>query len=200
MEVATHSKRRKTVTRAIRLEEGLDERLGEIASKEGTSVNFVINTSLQKYVDWDYFAEKYGVVSNFASTLTKLLDYLSDEEVVDFARWVARNIFMEYVMFWFKSIDLEDVIGAIRLLGVAGNFKYDDSTTAEVRSIVCKHNCGRKWSRFYAEVFSRILEDIGEREVKIRSTENQVLIQLATSKEAYLGPYYEDLKKQGSVR
>lgn len=195
-----YAKSRKTVTRAIRVGDQLDKRLADIASKEGTSVNFVVNRALQKYVDWDYLAAKYGVTSNFTAALTKLLDYLSDEEVVDFARWVASNLFREYVTFWFKSVDFENILRAIRLLGVAGNFRYDESFDSEVRSIVCKHNSGRKWSRFYAEVFKHVFEELPDNQVKIESTENQVLVQFATSKEAYLEPFYEDLQKRKTIR
>lgn len=193
-----YSKSRKTVTRAIRVDEDLDKNLGEIAIKEGTSVNFVVNRALQKFVEWDYLASKYGITSNFTAALTKLLDYLPDEQVVDFARWVARNLFKEYVTFWFKSVNLENIVKAIRLLGVAGNFRYDESFDSDVRSIVCKHNSGRKWSRFYAEVFARVFEDLGETRVKIESTENQVLVQFTTTKEAYLEPFYDSLQKHKS--
>jgi hypothetical protein len=195
-----YSKSRKTVTRAIRVDEDLDKNLGEIAIKEGTSVNFVVNRALQKFVEWDYLASKYGITSNFTAALTKLLDYLPDEQVVDFARWVAGNLFKEYVTFWFKSVSLENIVRAIRLLGVAGNFRYDESFDSDVRSIVCKHNSGRKWSRFYAEVFARVFEDLGETRVKIESTENQVLVQFTTTKEAYLEPFYDSLQKHKSGR
>jgi hypothetical protein len=195
-----YSKSRKTVTRAIRVDEDLDKNLGEIAIKEGTSVNFVVNRALQKFVEWDYLASKYGITSNFTAALTKLLDYLPDEQVVDFARWVAHNLFKEYVTFWFKSVTLENIVKAIRLLGVAGNFRYDESLDSDVRSIVCKHNSGRKWSRFYAEVFARVFEDLGETRVKIESTENQVLVQFTTTKEAYLEPFYDSLQKHKSGR
>lgn len=191
---------RKTVTRAIRVDEDLDKGLATIASKEGTSVNFIVNKALRKYVDWDYLAGKYGVTSDFAAASAKLLDYLSDEEVIDFGRWVANKLFREYVTFWFKRIDFETILKAIRLLGVAGNFQYDEYFGNDVRSIVCKHNSGRKRSRFYAEMFKDVFKELADTEVKIESTENQVLVQFSTSKEAFLGPVYEDLQKHKAIR
>ncbi|MCL5069065.1 MAG: ribbon-helix-helix domain-containing protein [Thaumarchaeota archaeon] len=194
------AKGKKTTTRTIRIEEDVDEALVNLASKEKISVNFLVNSALRKYVEWDYLAIRFGIVTNFAGASRKMLSYLSDDQVKELARWVGRNQFKEFVNFWFKSINLANVLQSIRLLGYSGNFQYEEYTEGRTRTSVCKHNCGPKWSLYYEQVFRCIFEDVIKTQVNIESTDDQVLIKMPTTNEEFLETLYEDLQGRGQSK
>ena len=193
-----NGKSRKTVTRTIRIDSDVDKNLEELSSKERTSVNFLINKALRRYMEWDYLAVKFGVNANFPHSSRKLLTYLSDNEVTEFARWVARTVFKEYVEFWFKSVNMDNVLKAIRLLGSAGNFQHEEFSDGVMKTIICKHNMGPKWSLYYEEIFKHFFQEVLSADAKIESSENQVLIRLPHSTESFLESLYGDLRKQKS--
>lgn len=185
---------RKTVTRTIRIDEEVDRNLAELAFKERISVNYLVNNALRRYVEWDYLATKYGVISNFIPASKKQMDYLTDEEVIELAEWVGKSLFKEYVMFFFKCQDLESMLKSIRLLGSSGNFQYEDYVDGDVHTVICKHGCGPKWSLYYETVFRCVFGDIGVA-AKVESTEDQVLIRLNAPKHRFLNPLYEDFQE-----
>jgi hypothetical protein len=189
-------KSRKTVTRTIRIDSDIDKSLEDLASKERTSVNFLINGALLKYIEWDYLAAKFGVNANFSQSSRKLLTYVSDNQVSEFARWVAKTVFKEYVEFWFKTVNMDSVLKAIRLLGSAGNFQNEEFSDGMMRTIICKHNMGSKWSLYYEEVFKYVFQELLSADVKIQAGENQVLVRLPHSTESFLESLYGDLQKQ----
>lgn len=169
-----------TVTRTVRLESDVDQRLESIAEKEGVSVNFVVGTALRGYVEWDYPASKYGVMPYFSSSFRRMLSYLSDEDAKDYGKWEGKTVFKEYVLFWFKAFNLENTIKAIRLLGNSGRFEFEEHLISDTHTIICEHNLGAKCSLYYSEIFKCLFHELGARDVKIETGENQVLIELAT--------------------
>lgn len=191
---------KKSTTRTIRIESDIDASLVELATKERISVNFLVNGALRKYVEWDYLATKFGIVANFSGASRKMMTYLSDEEVKELARWVGKNQFKEYVMFWFKSIDLENVLKSIKLLGYGGNFQYQEYVDGRTRTTVCKHNCGPKWSLYYEQVFKSVFEDLLKTQVNVESTDDQVLLKIPTSSQEFLDTLYDDLKATGKSK
>ncbi|MDG6997009.1 MAG: hypothetical protein JRN52_13900 [Nitrososphaerota archaeon] len=194
------AKGKKTTTRTIRIEEDVDSALVELATRERISVNFLVNSALRKYVEWDYLAERFGIVTNFTGASRKMMAYLSDDEVKELARWVGRNQFKEFVTFWFKSIDLENVLRSIKLLGYSGNFRYEEYVNGKVRTSVCKHNCGPKWSLYYEQVFKSVFEDLVKTQVTVESTDDQVLLKIPSSSQEFLETLYEDLQSVSKIR
>lgn len=182
------------------MEIDIDQALKEIAAKEKTTVNLLLNKTLRRFIEWDYYTEKFGVVVMFSSAASKMVEQLSDEEVMAIAKWVGKDLLKEFVMFRFKKFSLDTVLRAIRLWSMAGNFQYEERTGGEVFIVVCKHDSGRKWSSFYEEVFRSLFQNLPSTSVGIDASENQVLLRFPTPKEAFLGTLIRELErgKRGS--
>ncbi len=166
----------KSVVRSLRLYEDVDKSLHKLASDEGISVNSLVNRALRRYVVWDVNSSRFGGVTLAGASLTRIMNYLSDDEVREYARWVAENSVRDFVTFFFGDVTLHTLLEGLKLLGdYGGHFVYEESTTGHVRTVVLKHGRGMKWSIHYGEWVSLAVEKLLGLKVETEKTENQVI-------------------------
>lgn len=173
----------KSVTRTIRVANEIDDFLREFAEKEGVSVNFLVNRSLRKFVDWDIYAEKFGIVSLPGSLIDRMMDYLDEDQARELGRWVGRNSIREFITFWFKEVSLRTVVkGYPRLAAQYGRaFEYDEHVENGRWVIILKHGKGHKWSVYYEELLRALFEDILKKETKVETTQDLVVVRFSVS-------------------
>jgi hypothetical protein len=165
-----------SVTRTIRLDEEVDRAITEIAVRTRTNANLLRNKILRRYVELDYYAERFGVIMMFAASINKIMDKLDNEEIDELAQWTGQYVFKEYVMFSFKTITLRTVLKSIRLWGLMENFRYEESIKDGQYHIICQHGKSEKWCLYYKETLRAIFSDLLSVDVIIENTAHQILI------------------------
>ncbi len=173
--ITTRAPPSKSVVRSLRLDEDVDKSLRKYALQKGISLNSLVNRALRKYVVWDVNASRFGCVALAGASLTKILTYLSDEEVREYARWVAENSFRDFVTFFYGEVTLDTVLKGERVDGeYGGHFEYQESVRDRTRTVVLKHGRGMKWSIYYEEQLRYEVENLLGGKVETERTENQV--------------------------
>ena len=74
-------RKQKTVTRTFRIKTEWDEVLKQEAEKQGTSVNVLVNSILQKYVSFDRWAQGHNSICLTQQTFHKILSGITDENL-----------------------------------------------------------------------------------------------------------------------
>ena len=167
-----------SVTRTIRIERDVDEFLRKFAEREGISVNFLVNKAIRRLVEWDVFAEKFGMVSLPGSLLVRMIESLSDVEAAELGEWVGRNLLPEFLTFWFKEVSLQTVVmGYSRLTArYAGAFEYEERAKEGKWTIVFKHGGGARWSMYYEALLRTALGALLKGiEIRTEKTDDQVI-------------------------
>ena len=183
----TRSPSTKTVIRSFRLDEDVDKALHKCAEEEGISVNSCVNRSLRRFVVWDHNASRFGFVTLAGASLKKIMTYLSEDEVHEYARWVAENSLRDFLTFFFGEVTIDTVLKGLRLLGYyGGHFVYEESDSGHTRTVVLKHGRGIKWSIHYEEQVRFVAEKLGLK-VETEKTENQVTFRIPLSIDKQLG-------------
>ena len=167
----------KTVTRTVRMEEGMDASLQALAKDRGVSVNFLVNRSLRKFVEWDSHGEKFGIVSLPSAFIEKVMGTLTPEQARELGEWVGRNLVKEFLVFWFKEVSARTLLkGYPRLTAQYGRaFEYEEHVDGGHWTIVLKHSGGRNWSVYYEELLRAVMKEVLNKEAQIESTEGQVV-------------------------
>jgi predicted DNA-binding ribbon-helix-helix protein len=191
------SSERHSTTRTIRIDSELDKALIEIAAKERISVNSLINNSLRKYAEWDNFAIKFGVITNFTVAAKKIISYLTDDQVKELGKWVGENVFRDFIIFWNKSLDLESVLHSIKVLGSSGNYLYEEYVSNGNHTIICKHNLGPKWSLYYETTFKSLFEKSLGIKVETACTEDQIVMIVPPQSTKSSSDFYQSLPRFG---
>lgn len=154
----------KTVLRTIRLSKGLDELLRKDANSKRISVGSLISTILTKYSQWDRFTEKFDMITFRHETLRAILEATEDEALIKKGREIGAKIPREFLMFWFKRIDLESYLRYLELLCNYGGFaRYELEVDGGSYVITLLHNMGEKWSLFLKHIMEEgIMTTIGK--------------------------------------
>lgn len=172
----TRGPRSKSVVRSFRLDEDVDKSLQKYALQEGISINSLVNRGLRRYVLWDINASRFGGVTLAGASLTRIMNYLSDDEVREYAQWVADNSVRDFVTFFFGEVTLRTLLQGLKLLAdYGGHFEYEESTSGDVKTVVLKHGRGIKWSIHYEEWVRLAVEKLLGLKVETERTENQVI-------------------------
>ena len=177
----------KTVTRSIRMSRDVEKELQEIASTEKVSINSLINQALRKFIEWDYYADKFGfAISPTRQILllpprwqifARLLSHASDQEAARLGRWAARNMAKEFTVYWFKEFSVQTALKSLELFysRFARRYEYVHNTTEKEYVVTLNHGMGRKWSIYYEYYVRTIFGELLGKKVKITQMKNQVL-------------------------
>jgi hypothetical protein len=140
---------KKTVLRTIRLSKGLDELLQKDANSKRITVGALISTILTKYSQWDRYTEKFDMITLRQESIRAILEATEDDALIKNARETGSKIPKEFLMFWFKKIDLNSYLQYLELLCNYGGFaRYEFESNGRVYVITFLHNMGEKWSLF----------------------------------------------------
>jgi hypothetical protein len=152
-------KSKKNVVRAVRLTDEQESSLRQDAEGRGITPGTLISLIISKYLDWDRYLEKYGVVTLAPSTLKQFLDG-NDEEHVRAAGAHAGRILLERTMFQHKQINLQVIMEMIGNLCRYGQLaKFDSGVQGDDYVITLRHDWGAKWSFFLEECVKTALRE-----------------------------------------
>jgi hypothetical protein len=165
-----------TVTRTVRIDRIVDSRIVALADKERLSTNFVVNKALRRYVEWEADAEHFGFASIPNSLVGKTFEYLSEEQARDFGAWAGKNKIPEIVSFWFKKLDVENILQALDLMGTQYGraFRFEYAFDGRIYTLILKHDMGPKASAFYSELVKSLFDVQGSM-AETMETEDQIV-------------------------
>jgi hypothetical protein len=170
-----------SVTRTIRIERDVDEFLRKFGDSEGVSVNLLVNKAIRRLVEWDIYADKFGLVALPASLVERMMAHLTDEEAAELGRWVGRNVLPEFMTFWFKEVSLQSmVVGFPRLTSRYGRaFEYEEHAKEGKWTVILKHGAGGRWSIYYEELLRTSFQELLKTPVQTEKTDDQVVARFA---------------------
>ncbi len=169
--------RARSVPTTFRVDADVFDAVSTLADKEKTSVNAVVNRALRRYVEWEIFAEKFGLQSVTGATITKLFDLVTEKQTRELGEHYGRNIAPELITFWFKKLDFATVLKALDLLGMRYGrlFHFDYVFDGEKYTLFIRHERGMKLSIYYEAAAKALFGKLGIRP-ETSVTDSQVTV------------------------
>ena len=168
---------KKETTRSItyRLPVKVVEELETEAMQKNISHNVLVRQILEKYLVWDRFADKIGIIpipKKILETLGVELDGSDINEIVD----VIKPIIMESVMFMKGRYDLKRCIETLEDYMRASGMKSDHRTEGAIHHFIIQHELGMKWSLFTEQLLKEIFgEFLPQQNLKCQTTDKTVI-------------------------
>ena len=174
---------RRIETRIFRIDTEVAEQLDELAQKDKISVNVIANQALRKHVEYDAYAEKFGLVTISKGLLKRFFSLMSDEQARSLGRKSGEHEGVALVIFWFKDFNLENVIKSLDRVASHYNHNFEFEYTLEGQAYVAvlRHDCGSRASAFYAE-FVKSVFALLDTKVELEETEDQVVAKIFVQK------------------
>jgi len=168
-------KQEKTRSITYRLPARVVEELETEAMQKNISQNVLVKQILEKYVGWERFANKIGMIP----VPTQILDTLgADMEGEDISKIidVVMPILKDTVMFMKGGYDLRRCIEALEDYMKASGMTSDHRIEGAIHHFIIQHELGMKWSIFVEELLKRVFHEfLPEETIRFKTSPNTTI-------------------------
>ena len=168
-------KKEKTRSITYRLPVKLVEEIEAEAMNNNISHNVMARQILEKYIRWDRFANKIGIIP----VPKKILDTLGldmNAEDVDIIINVIKPVIKDTVLFIKGKYDLKRCIETLEDYMRVSGMKSDHRVEGDVHHFIIQHDLGSNWSMFTKQLLQEIFHEfIPDTEMKCQTTESTVI-------------------------
>lgn len=173
----THTQK-KDPTRSItyRLPEKLVNELETEASMKSISQNVLVKQILERYIQWDRFSDKIGMIPVPKKILVALGDELDGRDIDEIINLMFPMI-KDTVMFIKGGYDIKRCIETLEDYMQASGMNSDHRIEGDLHTFLIQHDLGMKWSVFteqlLTQVFRNFMPDV---DLKFQTTDNTVIL------------------------
>ena len=172
-------KKEKTRSITYRLPERIVEELETEAMQKNISQNVLVKQILEKFIQWDRFSDKIGMIPVPKSILEALgvdMDGKDIDEIIN----VVKPIIKDNVMFIKGDYDLKRCIETLEDYMRASGMKSDHRIEGELHHFIIQHELGMKWSVFTEQLLKEIFHDfLPDKNIKFKTTNSTVIATIA---------------------
>jgi len=169
----------KTRSITYRLPEKIVEELETEASRQNISQNVLVKQILEKYIQWDKFGTKIGVIPIPKAILDVLGNDMDDKRIDEIIKVVLPMV-KDAVMFMKGGYDLKRCIEILEDYMRATGMKSDHRIEGNLHHYIIQHELGMNWSRFSEQLLKEIFHKfMPDKELKCQVTETTVIATIA---------------------
>jgi len=168
-------KKEKTRSITYRLPEKIVEELETEAMQKNISQNVLVKQILEKFIHWDRFSDKIGMIPVPKSILEALGVDMEGKDIDEIIN-VIKPIIKDNVMFIKGDYDLKRCIETLEDYMRASGMKSDHRIEANLHHFIIQHELGMKWSIFTEQLLKEIFHDfLPDKNLKCKTTDSTVL-------------------------
>jgi len=179
--VSSREKQKKETTRSItyRLPETLINELDNESRQKKISQNVLVKQILEKYIQWDRYSAKMGMIPVPKEILQSLGDDLDGQDI-DAIINVLFPIIKNTVMFIKGGFDLERCIETLEDYMRTSGVKSDHRVDGNLHSFIIQHDLGIKWSVFTEQLLTQIFRNFAsDKDLKFQTTDSTVILKVS---------------------
>ena len=168
-------KKEKTRSVTYRLPVKLVEEIETEAMNKNISHNVMARQILEKYVQWDRFADKIGIIPVPKKILDTLGIEMTSAEINEIIN-VIKPVIKDTVLFIKGKYDLKRCIETLEDYMRASGMKSDHRIEGEVHHFIIQHELGSNWSIFTEQLLQEIFKEfMPNSKMKCQTTESTVI-------------------------
>ena len=187
------SQSRKTRSLTIRLNSIVIDELQTEADNRQMPLSVLINQILKRYVEWDRYQNRIGMMPVPRAMLSNLTDKaisiaesrgvkdvdLYRDELIKQASELAFSLIKDSVLFMKKHYNLEVVLSVLKEYMEASGIKADHKLEGpRTHVFIIQHDLGENWSLFTKELLELIFENLAITKAEIDMTPNTTVAEV----------------------
>lgn len=170
------------------------EELQRDADQGEISLNVLVNQVLKRYVEWDRYEKKLGMIPIPKLMLATLIDEamqlaadakISDlesyrDKIIKNAAQTALKVMKDSVLFMRKDYSFWTVLDVLRqYMKVAGIISDHRIETERRHVFIIQHDLGDNWSLFAKELLSKIFTELAQVKAEISTTSKTIKAEIS---------------------
>jgi len=154
-----------------------------------------INQILKRYIEWDRFESKAGVVMLSAPVVRKLFNNLTAEQIIVMAKHIGKNslqktvakfaierqnMYLNFFLSWLEDEMNNYAIEIRHIISKGGEVISNSAGGSNVHSrsghhiFILRHDAGRNYSLYYKTVLEAIFKDVLQKNILVITTGNMI--------------------------
>ena len=168
-------KKEKTRSVTYRLPVKLVEAVETEAMNRNISHNVMARQILEKYVQWDRFANKIGMIPVPKKLLDSLGIEMTPDEINEVIN-VIKPVIKDTVLFIKGKYDLKRCIETLEDYMRASGMKSDHRIEGDLHHFIIQHELGSNWSIFTEQLLQELFKEfMPNAQMKCQTTESTVI-------------------------
>ncbi|EGG42010.1 hypothetical protein Nlim_1124 [Candidatus Nitrosarchaeum limnium SFB1] len=169
-------KKEKTRTVTFRFPEKIIQEIETEAMNRGVSQNVLVRQILEKFVQWDRFGDKIGMIPVPRGILQSLGVNLEGSDINMIVE-ILKPVIKDNVLFMKGKYDLKRCIETLEDYMRASGMKSDHRIEGSLHHFIVQHELGMTWSLFTEQLLKEIFHEfLPEKNVKTQTTEHTVIV------------------------
>ena len=178
-------KKEKTRSITYRLPVKLVEEIETEAMNHNVSHNVMARQILEKYIQWDRFADKIGMIPVPKKILDTLGIEMSSAEINEIVN-IIKPVIKDTVLFIKGKYDLKRCIEILEDYMRASGMKSDHRVEGELHHFIIQHELGINWSFFAEQLLKNIFNQfLPQKSIKFQTTKNTLIATIELGSDFY---------------
>jgi hypothetical protein len=169
------------------LDESIVNKMRAEAESQGIiSLNTYVNQIIKRFLEWDRFEPKSGIIPISKPVVMELFGNRSKDEIIDMARGVGKNAIEDIAAAFMKYTD-DGGVGKLLDLNSFLSWLEDEMNnySMEIRHItkgngnhhtyILKHDAGENFSLYYRTVLEVIFDDVLKKHIDVTISNDTIL-------------------------
>ena len=167
-----------TTCATFRLPKEKLEQLRKVSQTKNVTPNTLVNQIIKSYLDWHSMAADAKLYYLPKSFLIRLLNELTDGELNELARDVAKNDLVDISLFLRGGFNLASISEIAETWLRVAQMSHRVEVAGDIYKIIIEHDMGRKYSYLIKEISRYLLDVAFETKSSCDVTDNAVIIKI----------------------
>jgi hypothetical protein len=145
----------------LRFDKELVDKLRKEAKEKNISLNSLMGQIAIQHLDWHAHSIKAGFIAVRRSKIIKMLEKLSENDIVEIAEYVSKKESKDFIMMLRNEYNITSALDVIETWIKIAGYSYRHDVRGSEHSYIIHHDMSRKWSLYLREQYRFIFEDFG---------------------------------------
>ena len=159
---------KKTSTMTFRIDDNVLRILRSESERHQISLNTLINQLLKRFVEWDMYESKVGMIPIAKPIVVELFNKMSKEEISKMALDIGKNAVHDISLFMKNKMDLDSFLSWFETRMNSSLTETNHSIQNGFHVYVLKHELGENWSLYHKIILQSIFNEIFVKTVDIQ--------------------------------
>lgn len=165
---------KKTTTMTFRLDENILRVLRSESDRNQITLNSLVNQLLKRYVEWDMFEPKVGLIPIAKPIVVTLFSKMSKEDISSMAKDIGKDVVHDIALFMKNKMDLDSFLSWFETRMESTLTETNHTIQDGCHVYVLKHELGENWSLYHKIVIELIFNEIFNKAVNVTITSTTI--------------------------
>lgn len=172
------STKKKTATITFRFDTDLINKLQMEAKNHQVNTNTLATQALRRFLEWDIFQSRIGLVSLNKSVFTKIFDALSEKKIVEIAL-IGKDEMRDIAMFMKGETDILSFMSWFEMQMINSSVQVSHMSDDGTHTFVMKHDLGKNWSLYNKTILEQIFQDVFKQKIDVKYDKNMFALRFS---------------------